>query len=192
VSFYHLSIEPNTAFAARPPLLPADDDAWDMQQNGFDLLQTAEFEQYEISAFARPGQQSRHNLNYWRYGDFLAIGAGAHGKLTSPADGSVWRYAKHRHPKRYLQGLHTGSWKADEHFLNEEERVFEFFLNQLRLKHGVVINDFSARTGLAWERVESRVQEALDKGLLEVQKDRLKPTDLGWRFVNDIQQIFLP
>jgi oxygen-independent coproporphyrinogen-3 oxidase len=192
ISFYQLTIEPNTAFAAQPPTLPVDDVAWDMQQTGMDLLEAVAWEQYEISAFAQAGRQSRHNMNYWRYGDFLAIGAGAHGKITLPAQNTVQRYAKHRHPKRYLQAVESGDWLAQKSVLSNRERVFEFFLNQLRLKQGVYIDDFSPRTGLPWQQVESRVQQAIDKGLLEICQERLRPTGLGWRFVNDIQQMFLP
>ena len=192
ISYYQLTIEPNTAFAAQPPVLPVDDVAWDMQQAGLELLETAGYEQYEISAFAQTGMQSRHNMNYWRYGDFIAIGAGAHGKITLPADDSVQRYAKHRHPKRYMQGLRGDGWFAEKRVLTDDERVFEFFLNQLRLKQGVYIDDFGPRTGLKWEIVEARVQTVIDKGLLEADDKRLRPTSLGWKFVNDIQQMFLP
>ena len=192
ISFYQLTIESNTAFAAQPPVLPVDDIAWDMQQVGLEMLEAADFGQYEISAFAQTGLQSRHNMNYWRYGDFLAVGAGAHGKITLPAEDKVRRYAKHRHPRQYLQSPDSGDWLAESRLLSDEERVFEFFLNQLRLKHGVYINDFSARTGLPWQVVESRVQQAVDKGLLEVHQARVRPTGLGWKFVNDIQQLFLP
>jgi len=192
ISFYQLTIEPNTAFAAQPPQLPVDDVIWDMQQTGLDMLEAAAYGQYEISAFAQTDMQSRHNMNYWRYGDFLAVGAGAHGKITTAADDKVWRYAKHRHPKRYLRGLDSGDWLAERRLLGSEERVFEFFLNQLRLKQGVYIDDFSTRTGLPWQLVESRLQQAIDRDLLKVHQKRLKPTGLGWRFVNDIQQMFLP
>jgi len=192
ISFYHLTIEPNTAFAVQAPELPPDDMAWDMQQAGLELLESAGYEQYEISAFSRPGLQSRHNMNYWRYGDYLAVGAGAHGKITLPAESEIWRYAKHRHPKRYSKGLENGDWVAEKRLLSGEEIVFEFFLNQSRLKQGIYIKDFSARTGLLWQVVEQRVEQAVDKGLLEVCQDRVRPTDLGWKFVNDTQQIFLP
>jgi len=192
ISFYQLTIEPNTAFAAQPPELPVDDTAWDMHQAGLELLERAGYKQYEISASAQTEMQSRHNMNYWRYGDFLAIGAGAHGKVTLPADGSIQRYAKHRHPKRYMQGLESGEWFAEKWLLTDEERVFEFFLNQLRLKQGVHISDFGPRTGLQWEIVETRVQKAIETGFLEAVDKRLRPTPLGWRFVNDIQQMFLP
>ena len=192
ISFYQLTIEPNTAFAASPPPLPEEDAAWEMQQAGLEMLEANGYRQYEISAFAQTDRQSRHNMNYWRYGDFLAIGAGAHGKITTAADGRVRRYAKHRHPRRYLQAAGTGEWCAETRVLGEDELVFEFFLNQLRLKQGVIIGDFAARTGLPWQAVETRVQKAVDKGLLEVRGERLISTPLGWRFVNDIQQIFLP
>lgn len=192
ISYYQLTIEPNTAFAAQPPVLPLDDVAWDMQQAGVELLEQAGYGQYEISAFAQAGMQSRHNMNYWRYGDFLAIGAGAHGKVTLPADGTVQRYAKHRHPKRYMQSLNDNEWLAEKRILTDDERVFEFFLNQLRLKQGVYIDDFSPRTGLQWQTVETRVQKAIEAGLLESVDRRLRPTRLGWKFVNDIQQMFLP
>ena len=192
ISFYQLTIEPNTAFAVQPPPLPVDDVAWDMQQNGLDMLEVNAYGQYEISAFAQTEKQSRHNMNYWRYGDFLAVGAGAHGKITTAANGRVQRYAKHRHPRRYLQGLQNGDWRAETRFLSDEELVFEFFLNQLRLKNGVTIDDFSARTGLPWHMVKPRVQKAADKGLLEVREKVVCPTELGWRFVNDVQQMFLP
>jgi oxygen-independent coproporphyrinogen-3 oxidase len=192
ISFYHLTIEPNTAFAAEPPRLPAEDMAWDMQQTGLDMLAASDYMQYEISAFAQTGKQSRHNMNYWRYGDFLAIGAGAHGKITMAAEGRVQRFAKYRHPKRYMRGVENGDWRAETRMLSDEELVFEFFLNQLRLKDGVTIDDFSARTGLPWNVVDSRVKAAVDKGLLEVRHGRVSPTVLGWRFENDIQQIFLP
>ncbi|MDX2428665.1 MAG: radical SAM family heme chaperone HemW [Xanthomonadales bacterium] len=192
ISFYQLTIEPNTAFAAQPPKLPVDDMAWDMQQSGLDMLEVNAYGQYEISAFAQAEKQSRHNMNYWRYGDFLAVGAGAHGKITTAADGRVQRYAKHRHPRRYMQGLQNGDWRGETRVLSDGELVFEFFLNQLRLKHGVTIDDFSLRTGLPWSVVESRVHKAVEKGLLEVRDERVCPTELGWRFVNDTQQMFLP
>lgn len=192
ISYYQLTIEPNTAFAAQPPQLPVDDIAWNMHQTGLDSLELNAFTQYEISAFARSGMQSRHNMNYWRFGDFLAVGAGAHGKITSAAGGRVRRFSKHRHPKRYLHGLESDDWYAETRVLSDEELVFEFFLNQLRLRDGVIIDDFTSRTGLPWNVVEKRVDRAVEKGLLEIRHARIKPTELGWKFVNDIQQIFLP
>ena len=113
-------------------------------------------------------------------------------EITMAAEGRVQRFSKHRHPKRYLQGLDTGDWRAETRYLSEQELVFEFFLNQLRLKQGVSIEDFQARTGLPWTIVESRVQNAVDRDLLTLQHGRVSTTSLGWRFVNDIQQMFLP
>ena len=191
ISFYQLTIEPNTLFAAQPPQLPVDDMAWDMHQTGLELLQATAFEQYEISAYSKKGMHSRHNMNYWRYGDFLAVGAGAHGKITLAAEERVVRYAKHRQPKHYMSALESGDWSAESRDLSDKDLIFEFFLNQLRLKNGVHKHDFSTRTGLAWQVVETRVQQAIAKGLLEDQKNRLKATGLGWKFVNDIQQLFL-
>ncbi len=192
ISYYQLTLEPNTAFAAAPPVLPDEDTGWQIQQTGLELMDDAGFGQYEISAFARPDMQCQHNMNYWTYGDFLALGAGAHGKITTMADGSVKRYAKHRHPKQYLQGLNNGDWLAECRILDEDDLVFEFFLNHLRLKQGFSMDDFTARTGLDWGRVASTVQQAVDKGLLEVRGKRVVSTGLGWKFVNDIQQMFLP
>jgi len=192
ISYYQLTLEPNTAFAATPPVLPGEDTAWQIQQTGLDMLQAAGYRQYEISAFARDGRQCRHNMNYWTYGDFLAIGAGAHGKITTMADGRVTRYAKHRHPKQYMQGLNNGNWLAESRTLAEDDLVFEFFLNQLRLKQGFSMDNFVARTGLPWRTVEPRVRQAVDKGLLKVRGGQVTATRLGWKFVNDIQQMFLP
>ena len=191
ISWYQLTLEPNTAFAAQPPVLPAADLAWEIQQSGLDMFEDAGFAQYEISAFARGDMQCRHNVNYWTYGDFLAIGAGAHGKITTAGQQQVQRYTKHRHPKRYMQGLDDGDWLADRHVLGEDDLVFEFFLNRLRLCRAFSIDDFSACTGLNWDVVEGRVQQAVDRGLLELRHNRVSTTELGWKFVNDIQQMFL-
>ncbi|MGD8384012.1 MAG: radical SAM family heme chaperone HemW [Lysobacterales bacterium] len=192
ISLYQLTLEPNTAFAANPPELPGEDLAWEMQQRGAGMLAAAGYRQYEISAWARPGLRSRHNMNYWRYGDYLAIGAGAHGKVTLAAEDRIIRYAKHRHPRRYMRGTESGDWLAQRRDVEASERLFEFFLNQLRLKDGVSVDDFSARTGLAWSAAEDKVGLALDKGLLSMQGRRLVATELGWRFINDIQRVFLP
>ncbi len=192
ISFYQLTLEPNTAFAADPPGLPGADAAWDMQQAGAGMLRRAGFSRYEISAFARSGRECAHNLNYWTYGDFLAIGAGAHGKITQAAEGRVIRYAKHRHPRRYMQACENADWVAERRELTEQDLVFEYFLNRLRLREGFREDDFCGRTGLPWSAVETRVGEAIGKGLLERLGGRIRTTALGWNFVNDIQQMFLP
>lgn len=192
ISHYQLTLEPNTAFHANPPVLPDDDLAWEMQRLGGEILAEAGFGQYEISAWSRPGMRCRHNLNYWRYGDYLGIGAGAHGKITLPAEGTVLRRIRQRHPKSWLRAAAAGDAVADEQRLPLAERIFEFFLNQLRLREGVRKDDLTVRTGADWSAVETAVAEAIERGLLEDAGDRLRPTELGWRFANDLQAIFLP
>ena len=192
ISHYQLTIEPNTAFHANPPELPDEDSAWEMQQECGAVLSRAGFEQYEISAWSRPGFQCRHNLNYWRYGDFLGIGAGAHGKITLPSEESARRRIRQRHPRSWMNAVGEGSGVIESRDLTPEERVFEFFLNQLRLREGVNKSQLEPRTGVAWEKVETRVQIAVVKGLLKDENGVLSPTELGWRFSNEIQALFLP
>ncbi len=192
LSHYQLTIEPNTAFHARPPALPSDDEAVAMQEACAELLLEAGFRQYEISAWARSGRECRHNLNYWRYGDYLGIGAGAHGKLTMAADQAVRRRVRARHPEAWMTAVEAGSGVADDRVLPQEERIFEFFLNQLRLREGVIMAQFEPRTGLPRESIQARVAELLERELVTEADGRLAPTELGWRFVNDSQALFLP
>lgn len=192
ISHYQLTIEPNTAFHARPPQLPEEDSMWDMQEACGEVLDAAGFLLYEVSARALPGMECRHNLNYWQYGDFIGIGAGAHGKITLPAEQDLRRRVRLRHPKAWMQGSGRGDVLAEDRQLSSEERIFEFFLNQLRLRAGVDKSQFGPRTGLPWQSVEERVRLAVARGLLEDDGERLVPTDTGWRFSNEIQAIFLP
>lgn len=192
LSHYQLTLEPNTAFHAAPPQLPGEDLAWAMQEAGAGLLDAAGFGNYEISAWARPGQECRHNLNYWEYGDFLGIGAGAHGKITLGAGQEVRRRVKLRHPRAWMEAAMQGDALAEDRIVSPPERIFEFFLNQSRLKGGIRKSQFSPRTGLPWSEVVDRVDLAVGKGLLEDRGSRLAPTDVGWRFVNEIQAVFLP
>jgi oxygen-independent coproporphyrinogen-3 oxidase len=192
VSHYQLTIEPNTLFHARPPVLPDDDLAWEMQDCCAAILTAGGYGQYEVSAWARAGRECRHNLNYWQYGDFVGIGAGAHGKLTNPGDGAVSRRVRKRHPREWMQAVQRGDAVAENRILTAEERVFEFFLNQLRLRRGVSRAHFEARTGLGWERVAERVAEAEERGWLAWEGELLAPTELGWRFGNEVQALFLP
>ncbi|NNE06011.1 MAG: radical SAM family heme chaperone HemW [Xanthomonadales bacterium] len=187
ISHYQLTIEPNTAFAASPPKLPANDSSWAMQAEAAALLEDAGFGQYEISAWARPGSACDHNLNYWRYGDFLGIGAGAHAKLSAPG-GRVKRLAKSRHPSRYM----GGDVVADEREIDGREIVFEYFLNRLRLRENINPEEFTARTGLPWDWALPGMQTALRRGLLASAGSGYSHTDSGWRFVNDLQALFLP
>lgn len=192
VSHYQLTIEPNTAFCANPPDLPDEDRAWEIQQGCAGLLRDAGMDNYEISAWSRAGDECKHNLNYWEYGDFLGIGAGAHGKITLPARQEVRRLVKRRHPSAWIDGAGRGDAVADDTAVSPGERIFEFFLNQLRLRSGVRKSMFTPRTGQPWEKVRERVGETVKKGLLEERGDRLVPTDTGWRFVNELQAVFLP
>jgi oxygen-independent coproporphyrinogen-3 oxidase len=192
ISHYQLTIEPNTAFHASPPVLPDEDSAWVMQQECGQALALAGYVQYEISAWAHPGFQCRHNLNYWRYGDFLGIGAGAHGKITMLSEQAVRRRIRLRHPGSWLKAVSEGAGVVEDRALDTAERVFEFFLNQLRLRDGVIKAQLEPRAGVSWSAVEKQVKEAVEKGLLRDENDRLTPTELGWRFVNEIQAIFLP
>jgi len=192
ISHYQLTIEPNTAFHASPPVLPDEDSAWEMQLVCGEELSGTGFEQYEISAWARPGYQCRHNLNYWRYGDFLGIGAGAHGKITMPAEQAARRRIRQRHPKAWMKDVWEGAGVVEDNVLSPEERVFEFFLNQLRLRDGVLKSQLQPRTGVAWSAVSGRVKIAVEKGLLTEKNGVLSPTELGWRFSNEIQALFLP
>jgi oxygen-independent coproporphyrinogen-3 oxidase len=166
LSHYQLTLEPNTAFFANPPSLPEEDAAWQMQENCGQLLRNAGYEQYEISAWSRPGSECRHNLNYWRYGDFLGIGAGAHAKITLPSESAVRRRVRWRHPAAWMKRVEEGNSLAEDKNLEPSERVFEFFLNQLRLRGGVRKSQFEPRTGVAWNDVSGPVGQAIEKALL--------------------------
>jgi oxygen-independent coproporphyrinogen-3 oxidase len=192
LSHYQLTLEPNTAFHARPPPLPDEDLCWEMQEQTAGLLQDAGYEQYEVSAWSLAGQTCLHNMNYWRYGDYLGIGAGAHGKITLPASGEIRRMSKLRHPTAYMHAKAQGNWRAEDVAIAAEERKFEFFLNQLRLRKGVNLADFGPRTGLPEQVFAAAVDEACACGLLVRQGDLLLHTELGWRFSNETQALFLP
>jgi oxygen-independent coproporphyrinogen-3 oxidase len=192
VSHYQLTIEPNTYFHAHRPEVPDDESAWPMQARCTELLAAAGLGEYEISARALPGRECRHNLNYWQYGDFIGIGAGAHGKISLPGRRAVRRSMRRRHPRDWMQSAGAPEALAEVRELPPAERIFEFFLNQLRLRRGVQKAHFPVRTGAPWSAVESRVQRLVGRGLLEDLGDRVAPTDTGWRFVNDLQAEFLP
>jgi len=188
LSWYQLTLEPNTLFHARPPTLPDEDRIADMQERGLGLLADAGFERYEVSAYARPGRRARHNLNYWEFGDYLGIGAGAHGKRT--ADGRVSRRWKHRHPRDYQEQSLMGTALAGEQHLDEDDLILEFMLNALRLTDGVAGALFEQRTGIALERIEPMLIRAQERELLEHTDGRLRPTALGQRFLNDLVALF--
>lgn len=190
LSWYQLTIEPNTEFHARPPSLPLDEALWDIQEQGQTLLEQAGYRQYEISAYARPAQQARHNLNYWQFGDYIGIGAGAHGKL-SRYEGEqlvIERRHKLRQPKGYFDPTLR---LAGQEVITADERPFEFMLNALRLTDGVTAELFSARTGLPLENIAPLLQQARQRGLLAEEPNRLAPTLQGRLFLNDLLELFL-
>ncbi len=193
LSLYQLTLEPNTVFHSRPPAgLPDDELAADMGEQALEQLAAAGFGRYEVSAFARPGRECRHNLNYWRFGDYLAAGAGAHGKLIS-ADGVVRRYRKPAHPVAYMERVErTAAVREDCREISGDELVFEFMLNALRLVGGFTEADFERRTGFPAAGVRPRLAELAARGLLCESDCRWRPTRLGLRFLNDLQAHFLP
>jgi putative oxygen-independent coproporphyrinogen III oxidase len=191
VSHYQLTLEPNTRFAAQPPPLPDDDSAWAMQEACQALLASAGFVQYEISAYAREGRQCAHNLNYWRFGDYLGIGAGAHGKLTAP-DGAVHRRWKQKHPRTFQLAAATRDRLGGDAAVAPDQLPFEFMLNVLRLNAGFALAHFERSTGLSRDAIAAPLAEARRRGWLAVADDAVVPTPLGARFLNDVIAEFLP
>ncbi len=183
LSWYQLTIEPNTVFHKRPPVLPPDETLADIQDAGHERLERQGFRRYEISAYGQPGKEARHNLNYWEFGDYLAIGAGAHGKITRP-DGSVIRYQKTRRPDGYLASGEP--FTAMEQPVDAEQLPVEFMMNALRLVQGVPRPLFSARTGLPDNTIDRPLTRLRDKGLMVAAAQRLQTTELGLRFLNDV------
>jgi oxygen-independent coproporphyrinogen-3 oxidase len=188
LSWYQLTMEPNTVFWSQPPVLPEDDLLWDIQEAGQALLAAEGYAQYEVSAYAQPGKQARHNLNYWTFGDFLGIGAGAHAKLSTP-DGRILRTWKTRLPKDYLDP--AKAYQAGERVLDAEELPFEFLMNVLRLSDGAPAELFSQRTGLPLQQLKQARREAERQGLLQADDTRLVATAKGQLFLNDLLQQFL-
>jgi putative oxygen-independent coproporphyrinogen III oxidase len=196
LSAYHLTLEPHTAFAAAPPELPDGELAADMQVMAEENLAGAGYRHYETSAFAKPGHQCRHNVNYWQFGDYLGLGAGAHSKLSFPE--AIRREARVRHPKAYMAALLSPSESgvdghiAEMRSLSRSDRVFEFMMNALRLTEGVTDDLFQTRTGLPITAAEQGVQAACACGLLERFPGGIRPTERGRRFLNDLLALFLP
>ena len=189
LSYYHLTLEPNTLFAARPPALPDDDEAAAMQMRIEQAALDAGLEPYEVSAFARDGHRCRHNLNYWTFGDYLGIGAGAHGKLSF--HDRIVRQSRLRHPLRYMEAVATGTQVETERALDLEDLGFEFMLNALRLRDGVPTTLFAERTGASLAAIAREIDEAVSRGLLDADPTVLRPTTLGRDFLNDLQAMFL-
>lgn len=188
LSWYQLTIEPNTAFYRQPPALPDDDILWAIQEAGQQKLALAGFQQYEVSAYSQQ-RPSKHNLNYWQFGDYLAIGAGAHGKVTTPE--GIFRYRKTRLPKDYLAAAPQQQARLGLEKIVTEDLYFEFMMNALRLKNGVPIDYFEQRTGLAWSDLLTQIQPAINKQWLTLDTQHIKCTDLGFNYLNDVLSLFL-
>ena len=189
LSLYHLTLEPNTLFARFPPALPDDDASADMQQMIEERSAAAGYGHYEVSAYAQPGRQARHNLNYWQFGDYLGIGAGAHSKISFPH--RVLRQARFKQPKAYIEHAMAGTPVQQQAEITRQELGFEFMLNALRLVDGFAVNLFAERTGLPLNSVEQALNAAEARGLLTRDHKTIRPTLLGQRFLNDLQEMFL-
>jgi putative oxygen-independent coproporphyrinogen III oxidase len=189
LSLYHLTMEPNTVFAKYPPIVPDDDASAEMQDMIEEATATAGYGHYEVSAYAQPGRQARHNLNYWQFGDYLGIGAGAHSKLSFPH--RVLRQMRYKQPKAYFEHIRSGNPVQEEIEIGRTDLGFEFMLNALRLTDGFEVNLFAERTGLTINAIETALNQAEKKGLLYRDHKIIRPTALGRRFLNDLQEMFL-
>ena len=186
LSWYQLTIEPNTLFAYRSPKLPGDDELWDIFEQGHQFLTAAGYRQYETSAYAKPGFQCEHNLNYWRFGDYLAIGCGAHGKLSF-SHGGILRFSKTKHPKGYLRG----EYLYEEKNVPYAERPFEFFMNRFRLLDAVPKREFEAYTGLSQSTVKHQIDLAVAQNYVVENADFWQITEHGKLFLNELLELFL-
>lgn len=191
ISHYQLTIEPNTAFAYQPPVLPQDQQVMAIEQACRARLAAAGYTHYEISAFARPARQCGHNLNYWQFGDYLGLGAGAHSKLTHVAEQAITRHANVKHPRDYLQYAGNEQAVASRNTLDTHDRVLEFMMNALRMHEGFTPEVFTERTGLPLAVIRKSLVQAQERELLHVTPQQISPTDLGRRFLNDLLGIFV-
>lgn len=189
LSLYHLTLEPNTYFAKYPPTVPDDDASAEMQDMIQELMRNGGYQHYEVSAYAKPNRQSRHNLNYWQFGDYLGIGAGAHSKISFPH--RIVRQMRYKQPKAYLEYTRKGRPIQEEFELARDDIGFEFMLNALRLNDGFPVSLFAERTGLTLNTIEKSLDAAEAKGLIYRDHLVIRPTELGRRFLNDLQQMFL-
>jgi putative oxygen-independent coproporphyrinogen III oxidase len=192
ISYYQLTLEPGTVFHSRPPVLPDEDAAWQIQLAGQKALADSGYAQYEVSAYAKRGAQCRHNLNYWLFGDYLGIGAGAHGKLSILKPEKILRTVKPKQPREYQAEISRAALPAGEgNYVSPADLPFEFMLNALRLNEGFSSECYRTRTGLAVETVGEKLARAEDRGLLDKIPSGWRPTELGLRFLNDLQASFL-
>ncbi|ORM66370.1 YggW family oxidoreductase [Pantoea rodasii] len=186
LSWYQLTIEPNTLFSSRPPVLPDDDALWDIYEQGHELLSAAGYQQYETSAYAKPGYRCEHNLNYWRFGDYLGIGCGAHGKLTQP-DGRIVRTVKTRHPRGFMQG----NYLDKQHDVEIEDKPFEFFMNRFRLLEAAPRADFHRYTGLDEAVIRTQMDNAIKAGYVVETAELWQITEKGKLFLNSLLELFM-
>ena len=189
LSWYQLTIEPNTEFYKRPPELPEDDALIDIQDHGLALLQSHGYSRYEVSAFATRGRQSQHNLNYWRFGDYIGIGAGAHGKITFVDSQTIVRTRKKKQPEHYLANDHTNTVHGTA--IAQDELAVEYLLNVLRLAEGFTADQFEHNTGLGFDTIEKQVLSLQHKGLMGIDKGIIRPTKKGQQFLNSVLEAFL-
>lgn len=189
LSLYHLTLEPNTYFAKFPPVIPDDDLSAEMQEQIQARMADAGYQHYEVSAFGKPNHASRHNLNYWNFGDYLGVGAGAHSKLSFP--NRIIRQVRHKQPKAYMEAASLGNAIQESHEITKDALPFEFMLNALRLNQGFDTGLFYERTGLLINSIEAVLNQAEARGLIERDHLRIRPTELGRRFLNDLQELFL-
>jgi oxygen-independent coproporphyrinogen-3 oxidase len=189
LSLYHLTLEPNTLFAKFPPVVPDDDASADMQEWIHERTAEAGYGRYEVSAYAKPNHQCKHNLNYWRFGDYLGIGAGAHTKLSFP--NRILRQARCKHPATFIEQAMAGTPVQEEREVGARDLPFEFMLNTLRLVEGFPVHCFAERTGLPMGTIEPALNEAERRGLITRDFTQIAPTPLGQRFLNDLQELFL-
>ncbi len=192
ISHYQLTIEPNTEFHRAPPALPDEDAIEETEVMCAARLAAGGFTRYEVSAWARPSARCQHNLNYWRFGDYLGVGAGAHAKLSDVAGGLIERTLKQKHPRRYLMGLEDGEYVLSRRVVSPPELPLEFMINALRLTEGISMATFEARTGLSRNQIAGGLGEAERRGLLVYREDVITPTPLGHRYLNDLTGLFLP
>ena len=196
ISWYQLTIEKNTLFHHSPPVLPNDDALWEIQQQGQSLLKKAGYSQYEVSAYAKGADgknNCNHNMNYWQFGDYVGIGAGAHGKITQP-DGTITRHTKYRQPAEYINQASKREPRSSTTLLTKKELPFEFMLNALRLKQGFSSDLFEQRTRLNFSEVEPMIQQAIEKQLMikdENKREHFRTSKKGWEFLNDVMEMFL-
>ena len=192
LSYYHLTLEPNTFFFKYPPNIPDPERAFAIQEVGQAALDQGGFDQYEVSAYAKSGSRCRHNLNYWNFGDYLGIGAGAHGKWTDPQTYEVKRSTRIRHPEHYLQGFKSGQSVTEVKWVLREDVPFEFLMNALRLKQGFRIDQFEARTGQSISVLEPMLTRLQSEGLLVLHQGDLRCSERGFSFLDTVLEAFLP